>query len=551
MALREVLVKFGVDVDQNQARAAGKTADGLSARFAKVAGAVGAGLVLDRVRDFTTAVVDMGDEIGDVSEQIGISAKELQRWRFIAESSGASSQALGVGFKILAKNAAEAKDVGSEQAKVFKALGVTVTDAAGNLKDPARLFNDVGLAVASIENPAERTAMLLKVFGKSGAELGPIFTKGAKGIEDLSKRFDDLGGGLGDDAVAALGDADQKLREFELTTRKVKGSLSVALLPSLSALSDVLASNVTGLDKAAKGTNLVQFAVGGLAATAAAGVVAWAAPFAPFILTAGAAVASITDVFNAFDSGSSKMLEVIGKVDKKLTGNDLGGAANKRAKKFADTAKDEGFDKAQGDLRQELAVARAQKKIERINEVERSGKGFNEIGGNLVQRQFTNRSVPETLQLIRLRAEAENELRFAKSGGLQKTGILDEARAATAGDATFEGANQIRAGAQAPGLSISALAGPFAAAFAQASLDQQRSGLAAPLAGGLIAGPLPGAVAPIVNLTVQTTNTTNVSTTGGDPEEIATQTATAQAKSTAKQLEATRNAIVPIIQRPQ
>lgn len=64
--------------------------------------------------------------------------------------------------------------------------------------------------LATIENPGERAAKAMEVFGKSGANLLPLLSTGSKGIEELTKQAAANGAvmsGEQAESAAALGDA--------------------------------------------------------------------------------------------------------------------------------------------------------------------------------------------------------------------------------------------------------------------------------------------------------------------------------------------------------
>lgn len=529
-ALREVVAKLTFDVDDAPLKKGSAGVDRLTDTLQKAGAAVGASLVYDKVKEFTLGVIDMGDEIGDTAEKLGVSTDALQFWRFAAESMGAEASELGTGFKILTKQAGEAALGNKEAGETFKKIGVDIKDASGRTKDSATLFHDVGLALADVEDPAIRSTLAMKIFGKSGTALLPLFSKGSAGLDELSAKFDKLGGGLSGEALGALGDADQALRENELAVRRLKGELSIALIPTFTRFVDGVSEGSRKAEELTKGTNALQIGVGALASVAGVAAIGMAAPYAPFILTAGAAVASITDVSNAFTSGNSKMLDFMGKVDKFLTGKDVGKLANKEAKDFGQDVADNGFDVAQGNVRQRLAVGRARDRINQIDEVERSGKGFTEFGGQIFQQHgktsLSNRSVAETLQLIRMRREAEAELSFAKSGGLQKGAINDFATNAVS-QATVESADVVNRDRLAA--DVAAALNPMFGMTQTANVPQ------------------PQPVKQDVKVDIKTNHQAVIQTQATSPDEIGTAYAAAAKKADAASIEQARNAIVPAL----
>lgn len=81
----------------------------------------------------------------------------------------------------------------SKAASPFQKLGVNVKDANGKL----RPFNELLLEVADkfkvLPDGAEKTALAMQLFGRSGKDMIPLLNLGSQGIEKLSKKADELG----------------------------------------------------------------------------------------------------------------------------------------------------------------------------------------------------------------------------------------------------------------------------------------------------------------------------------------------------------------------
>ena len=61
-----------------------------------------------------------------------------------------------------------------EKLKAFQELGVSITDASGQLRDRQEVFYEVIDALGRIENVTERDAVAMDIFGRSAQELNPL-----------------------------------------------------------------------------------------------------------------------------------------------------------------------------------------------------------------------------------------------------------------------------------------------------------------------------------------------------------------------------------------
>ncbi len=165
--------------------------------------AIGAGVtglgaaVVGPIVGMAKAFADTGSAIADASARTGASASSLSEIGYAAEQTGTDLGTVENGMKKLQVNIAG----GSEE---FAKLGLDLKDLQS--LSPEKQFETVGKKIAEIDDPAERAAAAVKVFGKSGTSLLPLFDD----FDSLTKEARELGISLSDtDASNAdrLGDA--------------------------------------------------------------------------------------------------------------------------------------------------------------------------------------------------------------------------------------------------------------------------------------------------------------------------------------------------------
>lgn len=76
---------------------------------------------------------------------------------------------------------------------------------------------------------AERTALAMKIFGKSGSELVPLLGKGSAGIAELAAKANELGVVFSDDAVKAGGAFDDALKDVNSSIEGLRNALGAEL----------------------------------------------------------------------------------------------------------------------------------------------------------------------------------------------------------------------------------------------------------------------------------------------------------------------------------
>ena len=132
------------------------------------------------------------DDLNTLSKVTGIGTQDLQRYAAAADLVDVSVEAIAKSNKKLTRNAYEAANGSKTQAEAFAALGVSVTDSDGNLRDSEAIFQDVISALGQMTNETERDALAQKLMGKSAAELNPLIEDGGetyKQVSDTLKKY--------------------------------------------------------------------------------------------------------------------------------------------------------------------------------------------------------------------------------------------------------------------------------------------------------------------------------------------------------------------------
>ena len=88
---------------------------------------------------------------------------------------------------ILSRTMSAAKDGGEEQSKAFKKLGVSVKDTKGNLRSAGDVMTDIQAKLSTLPDGAEKTALAMKLLGKSGADMIPFLDMDAEEMKAFNE----------------------------------------------------------------------------------------------------------------------------------------------------------------------------------------------------------------------------------------------------------------------------------------------------------------------------------------------------------------------------
>jgi hypothetical protein len=184
--------------------------------------------------------------VDDLSQRTGVSTQTLQAYQFAAEKSGVSVEAFGKGVQKLGINLGEAQTGNKGAIKSFADLGLSVQELSR--LSPEAAFEAVAAAISQLPGPAQQAAAAVSLFGKSGAELVPMFAEGAGYLSEMRAEAERLGLVLSKDQVQGLATLDDSIQAVSLTFRAFQQRVTAELAPSLIAAAESAATFIAALD---------------------------------------------------------------------------------------------------------------------------------------------------------------------------------------------------------------------------------------------------------------------------------------------------------------
>lgn len=194
--------------------------------------------------------LDHADALGKAAQKAGVSVEALSRLEYAARLSDVSMEGLTGSLTKLGKAMVDATvDKGGQAAIAFKALGIDVRDASGNIRDTNAVFLDVADRFGRMADGATKSTLAMQLFGKAGAELIPLLNSGRDGLKGMADESDRVGFTLKTSTGAAAEAVNDSFTRLGLAFEGVSNRVTEAALPSLKNLTDILSSS-TFLDAA-------------------------------------------------------------------------------------------------------------------------------------------------------------------------------------------------------------------------------------------------------------------------------------------------------------
>lgn len=225
----DLFAKLGLRPDTKQWAAGDRLISGIKKGLAALAGFAAVKWSVGVIQQ----VANTADALDEMSQKLGVPVETLQELGYAAGFSGVNLEALGSSVAKLSKAMDAAAHGSKAQARVFREMGVAVKDARGELRPVEDVFGDVADHFASMPDGAAKTALAMKVFGKTGAELIPVLNEGREGLEKLKEEFRASGAEISGDAAQAFAKFNDDQDRLKNTIQGLKVQLVTALLPTL------------------------------------------------------------------------------------------------------------------------------------------------------------------------------------------------------------------------------------------------------------------------------------------------------------------------------
>jgi hypothetical protein len=176
---------------------------------------------VESIVSFGKSVADELDNLNDVAARTGVGVEALQAYGAAAKLSGTDVETFAKSIQKLSVNIGNATD--EKSAKKFTALGIAFEELKA--ATPTEQFEMVADALARISDPAERAAAAVKLFGKGGIELGPLFSEGPGALAKMREEAISLGQVVNEDSIKAIAAMNDAFDKVWMTVKGITGQI--------------------------------------------------------------------------------------------------------------------------------------------------------------------------------------------------------------------------------------------------------------------------------------------------------------------------------------
>lgn len=232
-----IRASFHNDVTPGVQKAEGAM-DGLAAKAKSIGMVIAAAFTVREIARMGMEVVRLGVTLNGAAQKVGIMKSEMLAWKYAGEQSGLEFEQLTLGMRMLNRAMAENLVGGGEAGKAMKVLGVATEDAGHRFRLTDAVLLDMADAFARMADGPKKTALSMKIFGESGAQMIPFMNKGAAGIRAMMEEARALGLSMGGATVEKMAEFNRNLAKIDAIAMGFKITVAEQLVPVLNDMID-------------------------------------------------------------------------------------------------------------------------------------------------------------------------------------------------------------------------------------------------------------------------------------------------------------------------
>lgn len=262
MNLFNLVAKLGLDSSEfkkgledskknasNFASKAGTVMKGAAKAFTAVTATVGA--VASAVVALGVKMVDLGGEIDDNAQRLGLSTEQYQLWSFAMTKAGTDVTALQRGMIQLSTWTEELSQGQADALKTLDDLGIGYEEFMA--LDNAGQLETITNALQGMENQTEKARLAQELFGnRVGQQLMPLFNEEQGSIEKLNETLREQGVIVGNENIQAAAKLGDKIDLLKSTFTSFGLKLATDVFPEIGQLIDGFQELATGSENASQ-----------------------------------------------------------------------------------------------------------------------------------------------------------------------------------------------------------------------------------------------------------------------------------------------------------
>ena len=203
-------------------------ASGALGRMALLLGGASGGMLA-----LASATAEQAQASERAAQQIGVASTDLQKLQYAASTVNVEAEDMTDILSDLTEKMVEAGD-SDDLAAMFKALGVSVKNADGTMKNSAQVLMEIADAFSGMQDGAVKTKLTIELMGDEGRKLIPVLNKGSSGLRELGREAEQTGMVFDSAARNEAKRFQDAMRGVENQTSGLRNAIGRQLMPVLT-----------------------------------------------------------------------------------------------------------------------------------------------------------------------------------------------------------------------------------------------------------------------------------------------------------------------------
>lgn len=212
--------------------------------FGQLALFTGVSSAISSLTGMASAAAEGVDNLSKLSRRLGTTYSELAGLKLAGDLAGVGIEEIGKAMTKADVALVNARNGSKKASAAFATLGLSAEQLAG--KSSADRFEAIATAIAKLPDSSSRAAAAISLFGKSGAELLPLFEGGADGIKQAREEAQKLGLALTGPQARAVEEMNDSFTRVYYAIQGVVQQVTARLAPAVTAIATQFTDFVKG-----------------------------------------------------------------------------------------------------------------------------------------------------------------------------------------------------------------------------------------------------------------------------------------------------------------
>lgn len=217
----------------------------------KAAAGFAAFFTIDRLESWGSHILENADQMGKFSQASGIAVDKFSKLQYAFETNNVEGEAFAMMMRQLNKNISEAAgSANSDGARAFRALGIEVKDARGQIRATDDVLSDIADRFQGYADGANKSALASELLGaKLGDRAIPALNGGSEGLKALGDEAERVGRVISEDLAQKADEFNDRMDRLKTTLVDGIGNrIAAELLPTLNELGQQFEDTAGGID---------------------------------------------------------------------------------------------------------------------------------------------------------------------------------------------------------------------------------------------------------------------------------------------------------------